>query len=153
MPSNLSGWFAVARADIAQILDHAGAKNGPSLVCVWVALLNISNACRSTSITIPVSTVARAAGITYRPTLKALHALEEIGLVSITTRMAERSAYTNEPSEYTLHATVSPCVQTTGGVGQNDRGGRSSKFTLMTDNKRTSKQDSSLPTGFVRRAD
>ena len=153
MTSNLSGWFAVARADIAQILDHAGAKNGPSLVCVWVALLSIANAFRATSITVSVSTIARAAGMGYKATLGALHALTETGLLAITARKAESSSVTNEVSEYALRATVNPSAKGQGGVCHIDSGGMASGNSMMPEIKRTRKQDSSLPTGFVRRAD
>ena len=62
---NAGGWFPVGRLDVERILDHAGEKNGPSLIAVWCALLSLANAGGGCELTIPVNAIARAAGLSY----------------------------------------------------------------------------------------
>ena len=105
------GWYMVARTDVQKILNHASAKNGPSLVCVWAAMMDIANSERSATFDTPVAAVARKAGLSYKPTLTALHRLQEINLLKITNRKAFGSNE-NEISTYQVITKLSFNVNT-----------------------------------------
>jgi hypothetical protein len=130
---NAVGWFPVARRDVETILDHAGEKNGPSLIAVWCALLSLANAGGSCELTIPVNAIARAAGLSYKPTLSALRCLSGIGLLTIEERYGT-DRRNREPSKYTLKASVSPCGVLTQGLGSFDTRVRESRRRLITEN-------------------
>ena len=102
-------------ADIESILDHAGEKNGPSLIAVWCACLSLANAGGSCELTVPVNAIARIAGLSYKPVLAALRCLCDIGLLTIEERYGT-DRRNREPSKYTLKASVSPCVKTPQGL-------------------------------------
>lgn len=129
---NAVGWFPVGRQDIETILDYSGAKNGPSLIAVWCALLSLANAGGSCELTIPVNAIARAAGLSYKPTLTALRCLSGIGLLTIEERYGT-DRRNREPSKYTLKASVSPCVKTPQPLGQNSTRVVESRRRLMTE--------------------
>jgi hypothetical protein len=129
---NTSGWYPVSRRDISTILDNAGEKNGPSLIAVWCALLSLANAGGSCELTIPVNAIARAAGLSYKPTLSALRCLSGIGLLKIEERYGT-DRRNREPSKYTLKASVSPCVKTPQPLGQNSTRVVESRRRLMTE--------------------
>ncbi|MGI6391972.1 MAG: hypothetical protein ACOX7Q_17585 [Kiritimatiellia bacterium] len=131
---NAVGWFPVGRRDIETILDHAGEKNGPSLIAVWCALLSLANAGGSCELTVPVNAIARAAGLTYKPVLSALRCLCDIGLLTIEERYGT-DRRNREPSKYTLKASVSPCVKTPQPLGQNSTRVVESRRRLMTEIK------------------
>ena len=130
---NASGWYPVGRLDVERILDNAGAKNGPSLIAVWCALLSLANAGGSCELTVPVNAIARAAGLSYKPTLTALRCLSGIGLLTIEERYGT-DRRNREPSKYTLKASVSPCVKTPQPLGQNSTRVVESRRRLMTEN-------------------
>ena len=127
------GWYPVSRQDIERILDSAGEKNGPSLIAVWCACLSLANAGGSCELTVPVNAIARAAGLSYKPTLKALHCLNGIGLLTVEERYGT-DRRNREPSKYTLKASVSPCGVTPQPLGQNAIRVRESRRRLMTEN-------------------
>lgn len=127
------GWFPVSRRDIETILDHAGEKNGPSLIAVWCACLSLANSGGSCELTVPVNAVARAAGLSYKPTHAALHCLSGIGLLTVEKRYGT-DRRNLEPSKYILKASVSPCGDTPQGLGQNSTGVRESRRRLTTEN-------------------
>ena len=129
---NAVGWYPVGRQDISTILDHAGEKNGPSLIAVWCALLSLANAGGSCELTIPVNAVARTAGLSYKPTLTALHALAGMNLLEIEERYGV-DRRNREPSKYTLKASVSPCGVLTQGLGSFDTRVVESRRRLMTE--------------------
>ncbi len=129
---NAGGWFPISRRDIETILDHAGEKNGPSLVAVWCACLSLANAGGSCELTVPVNAVARTAGLSYKPTLTALRCLCDIGLLTIEERYGT-DRRNREPSKYTLKASVSPCVKTPQALCQNSTRVRESRRRLMTE--------------------
>jgi hypothetical protein len=93
------GWYMVARTDVQKILNHASAKNGPSLVCVWAAMMDIANAEHKATFDRPVAAIARKAGVAYKATLNALHRLQEIEMLKITSHKAFGSNE-NEISTY-----------------------------------------------------
>jgi hypothetical protein len=128
------GWFPISRRDISTILDNAGEKNGPSLIAVWCACLSLANAGGSCELTIPVNAIARAAGLSYKPTHAALHCLSGIGLLTIEERYGT-DRRNREPSKYTLKASVSPCVKTPQPLGQNSTRVVESRRRLTTENK------------------
>jgi hypothetical protein len=128
------GWFPVSRRDVATILDYSGEKNGPSLIAVWCACLSLANAGGSCELTIPVNAIARAAGLSYKPTHAALHCLSGIGLLTIEERYGT-DRRNREPSKYTLKASVSPCVKTPQPLGHNSTRVRESRRRLMTEIK------------------
>ena len=130
---NTSGWYPVSRRDIETILDNAGEKNGPSLIAVWCACLSLANAGGSCELTVPVNAIARAAGLSYKPTHAALHCLSGIGLLTIEERYGT-DRRNREPSKYTLKASVSPCVKTPQPLGQNSTTLVESRRRLMTEN-------------------
>ena len=132
-----AGWFPIARRDIETILDHAGEKNGPSLVAVWCACLSLANAGGSCELTTPVNAIARASGLSYKPTLTALRCLSGIGLLTIEERFGT-DRRNREPSKYTLKASVSPCVKTPQPLGQNSTRVVESRRRLMTENNNNS---------------
>ena len=129
---NAGGWFPVGRLDVERILDNAGEKNGPSLIAVWCALLSLANAGGSCELTIPVNAIARAAGLSYKPTLTALRCLSGIGLLTIEERYGT-DRRNREPSKYTLKASVSPCGVLTQGLGSFDTRVVESRRRLMTE--------------------
>ena len=135
------GWFPIARRDIETILDHAGEKNGPSMVVVWCACLSLANAGGSCELTIPVNAIARAAGLSYKPTLAALHCLAGIGLLTIEERFGT-DRRNREPSKYTLKASVSPCGVLTQGLGSFDTRVVESRRRLMTENNNKDSKES-----------
>jgi len=126
------GWYPVSRQDIERILDSAGEKNGPSLIAVWCACLSLANAGGSCELTVPVNAIARAAGLSYKPTLKALHCLNGIGLLTVEERYGT-DRRNREPSKYTLKASVSPCGVTPQPLGQNAIRVRESRRRLTTE--------------------
>jgi len=128
-----AGWYPVARADVETILDNSGEKNSTSLVAVWNALLSLANAGGSCELTAPVNAIARAAGLSYKPTLSALRYLATIGLLKIEERHGQ-DRRNREPSKYTIMASVSPCVKTPQGLGQNSPRVRESGRRLLTEN-------------------
>ena len=128
------GWFAFARLDFERILDNAGAKNGPSLIVVWCACLSLANAGGSCELTVPVNAIARACGLSYKPTHAALRCLCDIGLLTIEERYGT-DRRNREPSKYTLKASVSPCGVTPQGLGRNSPRVRESRRRLMTEIK------------------
>lgn len=130
---NAVGWFPLSRQDIETILDHAGEKNGPSLIAVWCACLSLANAGGSCELTVPVNAIARAAGLSYKPTHAALHCLSGIGLLTIEERYGT-DRRNREPSKYTLKASVSPCGVLTQGLGSFDTRVRESRRRLITEN-------------------
>lgn len=127
-----TGWFPISRRDVETILDNAGEKNGPSLIAVWCACLSLANAGGSCELTVPVNAIARIAGLSYKPTLKALHCLNGIGLLTIEERYGT-DRRNREPSKYTLKASVSPCVKTPQPLGQNSTRVVESRRRLMTE--------------------
>lgn len=129
---NAVGWFPISRRDIETILDHAGEKNGPSLVAVWCALLSLANSGGSCELTVPVNAIARAAGLSYKPTHAALHCLSATGLLTIEERYGT-DRRNREPSKYTLKASVSPCGVLTQGLGSFDTRVVESRRRLMTE--------------------
>ncbi len=131
------GWYPIARRDVETILDHAGEKNGPSLIAVWCALLSLANAGGSCELTVPVNAIARAAGLSYKPVLSALRCLCDIGLLTIEERYGV-DRRNREPSKYTLLASVSPvspCGVTPQPLGQNSTRVVESRRRLMTEIK------------------
>ena len=135
------GWFPLSRQDIERILDHAAEKNGPSLIAVWCACLSLANAGGSCELTVPVNAIARAAGITYKPTHAALRCLCDIGLLTIEERYGT-DRRNREPSKYTVKASVSPCGVTPQPLGSFDPRVRESRRRLITENK-----DNNSPNG------
>jgi len=127
------GWYPIARRDVETILDHAGEKNGPSLIAVWCACLSLANSGGSCSLTVPVNAIARAAGLSYKPVLSALRCLCDIGLLTIEERYGT-DRRNREPSKYTLLASVSPCVKTPQPLGQNSTRVVESRRRLITEN-------------------
>jgi hypothetical protein len=105
------GWYPIARSDVQKILNNAAAKNGPSLVCVWTAIMDIANSERRATFDSPVAAIARKAGLAYKATLTALHRLQEINMLKITTRKAFGSNE-NEISTYQVITKVSLNVNT-----------------------------------------
>lgn len=103
------GWFAVARRDVATILDNAGEGGAGTLLSVWLALLSVANSERSTSVVIHIGRVARLSGVSYRTAATALRRLASAGLITIHTRKLEGTS-ANDASLYEIHATVSPCA-------------------------------------------
>lgn len=103
------GWFPVARADLATLLDSAGEGGAGTLLAVWLSLLSVANSERSTSVVIHIGRVARLSGISYRAAATALRRLASAGLVAIHARKLDGTAG-NDASLYELHATVSPCA-------------------------------------------
>lgn len=130
---NAGGWFPIARRDVETILDHAGEKNGPSLIAVWCACLSLANSGGSCELTIPVNAVARAAGLSYKPTHAALRCLCGIGLLTIEERYGT-DRRNREPSKYTLKASVSPCGVLPQPLGSFDPRVRESRRRLITEN-------------------
>jgi hypothetical protein len=127
------GWFAFARLDFERILDHAGAKNGPSLIVVWCACLSLANAGGSCELTVPVNAIARACGLSYKPTHAALRCLCDIGLLTIEERYGT-DRRNREPSKYTLKPSASPCGVTPQPLGSFDPRVRESRRRLITEN-------------------
>ena len=109
MNAPTGGWFAVARRDVATILDHSGEGGAGTLLSVWLALLSVANSERSTSVVIHIGRVARLSGVSYRTAATALRRLASAGLITIHTRKLE-GTLGNDASRYELHATVSPCA-------------------------------------------
>lgn len=101
------GWYKVARADVQKILNNASAKNGPSLVCVWAAMMDIANAEHGATFDRPIAAIARKAGLAYKATLMALHRLQEMGMLKITSHKAFNSNE-NEISTYQVISKVLP---------------------------------------------
>jgi len=106
---NAVGWFAVARRDVATILDHSGEGGAGTLLAVWLTLLSVANSERSTSLVIHIGRIARLSGVSYKSAATALRRLASAGLVVIHTRKLDDTAG-RDASIYELHATVSPCA-------------------------------------------
>jgi hypothetical protein len=109
MNAPTGGWFAVARQDVATILDRSGEGGAGTLLSVWLALLSVANSERSTSLAIHIGRVARLSGVSYRTAATALRRLASAGLVVIHPRKLE-GTLGNDASIYELRATVSPCA-------------------------------------------
>jgi len=110
-PAQNRGWYPILRTDVQKILNNASAKNGPSLVCVWTAMMDIANNERSATFDTPVAAIARKAGLSYKATLTALHRLQGINLLKITTRRVFGSKE-NEISTYQVITKLSLNVNT-----------------------------------------
>ncbi len=104
-----SGWYPIARRDVATILDHSGEGGAGTLLAVWLALLSVANSERSTSLAIHIGRVARLSGVSYRTAANALRRLASTGLIVIHPRKLDGTA-ANDASIYELRATVSPCA-------------------------------------------
>jgi len=103
------GWFPVARADLATLMDSAGAGGAGTLLAVWLALLSVANSEKTTTLVIHIGRVARLSGISYRAAATALRRLASAGLIVIHPRKLDGTS-ANDASLYELHATVSPCA-------------------------------------------
>jgi hypothetical protein len=95
--------------------------------------LSLANAGGSCELTVPVNAIARAAGLSYKPTLTALRCLSGIGLLTIEERYGT-DRRNREPSKYTLKASVSPCVKTPQPLCQNSTRVVESRRRLITEN-------------------
>ena len=140
MNAPTGGWFAVARRDVATILDHSGEGGAGTLLSVWLALLSVANSERSTSVVIHIGRVARLSGVSYRTAATALRRLASAGLITIHTRKLE-GTLGNDASRYELHATVSPCADfAEGTVGFAEGTVNHDVGTLPTENNKDSKE-------------
>ena len=102
------GWFAISRADMERILTSANERDGTTLFTVWSALVSLCNLHQTCDLIAPVGMVARLAGLGYKATLRALHALAGMNLLEIEERRV-LGKMSREPSLYRVKASTPPC--------------------------------------------
>ena len=83
MNAPTGGWFAIGRRDMEMILTSANERDGTTLFTVWAAVISLCNLHQTCDLIAPVGMIARLAGLGYKATLRALHALAGIDLLEI----------------------------------------------------------------------
>ena len=160
------GWFPVARADLATLLDSAGEGGAGTLLAVWLALLSVANSERSTSVAIHIGRVARLSRTSYRTAATALRRLASAGLITIHPRKLEGTSG-HDASLYELRAAISPCANFAEGTADFAEGTvnhdvgilptKNNNVSKETNNKRTKREASDAagkltPENFPERA-
>ena len=110
------GWFAISRADMEKILTSANERDGTTLFTVWAAVVSLCNLHQTCDLIAPVGMIARLAGLGYKATLRALHALAGMNLLEIEERRA-LGKMSREPSLYRVKASTPPCGGKPQGLG------------------------------------
>jgi len=137
---NAGGWFPVARADLATLLDSAGEGGAGAMLSVWLSLLSVANNERQTAVAIHIGRIARLSGVSYRSAATALRRLASAGLVVIHTRKLEGTS-ANAASCYEIRATVSPCANFAEGTADFAEGSANhNEGILPTENNNVSKE-------------
>ena len=108
MNAPTGGWFAISRADMETILTSANERDGTTLFTVWAAVISLCNLHQTCDLIAPVGMVARLAGLGYKATLRALHALAGMNLLEIEERRV-LGKMGREPSLYRVKASTPPC--------------------------------------------
>ena len=119
MNAPTGGWFAISRADMETILTSASERDGTTLFTVWAAVISLCNLHQTCDLIAPVGMVARLAGLGYKATLRALHALAGMNLLEIEERRV-LGKMSREPSLYRVKASTPPCGDKTQGLGTKD---------------------------------
>lgn len=110
------GWYPVSRQDMERILTSANERDGTTLFTVWSAVVSLCNLHQTCDLIAPVGMVARLAGLGYKSTLRALHALAGIDLLEIEERRV-LGKMSREPSLYRVKASTPPCGGKPQGLG------------------------------------
>jgi hypothetical protein len=116
MSAPTGGWFAISRADMERVLTSAGERDGTTRFAVWAAVISLCNLHQTCDLIAPVGMIARLAGLGYKATLRALHALAGIDLLEIEERRVLGKTG-REPSLYRVKASTPPCGLPTQGSG------------------------------------
>ena len=119
MNAPTGGWYPLARADMERILTSANERDGTTLFTVWAAVVSLCNLHQTCDLIAPVGMVARLAGLGYKSTLRALHALAGMNLLEIEERRA-LGKMSREPSLYRVKASTPPCGDKPRGLGSKD---------------------------------
>lgn len=119
MNAPTGGWFAIARRDVETILTSANERDGTTLFAVWAALVSLCNLHQTCDLIAPVGMIARLAGLGYKATLRALHALAGMNLLEIEERRV-LGKMSREPSLYRVKASTPPCGGKPEGLGSKD---------------------------------
>ena len=119
MNAPTGGWFAIGRQDMERILVSANERDGTTLFTVWAAVISLCNLHQTCDLIAPVGMIARLAGLGYKATLRALHALAGIDLLEIEERRA-LGKMSREPSLYRVKASTPPCGDKPRGLGSKD---------------------------------
>ena len=119
MNAPTGGWFAIGRQDMERILVSANERDGTTLFTVWAAVISLCNLHQTCDLIAPVGMIARLAGLGYKATLRALHALAGIDLLEIEERRV-LGKMSREPSLYRVKASTPPCGGKPEGLGIKD---------------------------------
>ena len=119
MNAPTGGWFAISRADMETILTSANERDGTTLFTVWAAVISLCNLHQTCDLIAPVGMVARLAGLGYKATLRALHALAGMNLLEIEERRV-LGKMGREASLYRVKASTPPCGLPPQGLGSKD---------------------------------
>ena len=119
MNAPTGGWFAIGRQDMERILVSANERDGTTLFTVWAAVISLCNLHQTCDLIAPVGMIARLAGLGYKATLRALHALAGIDLLEIEERRV-LGKMSREPSLYRVKASTPPCGGKPQGLGTKD---------------------------------
>jgi hypothetical protein len=101
------------------ILTSANERDGTTLFTVWAAVISLCNLHQTCDLIAPVGMVARLAGLGYKATLRALHALAGMNLLEIEERRV-LGKMGREPSIYRVKASTPPCGLPPQGLGSKD---------------------------------
>ena len=99
-----------------RILTSAHERDGTTLFTVWAAVISLCNLHQTCDLIAPVGMVARLAGLGYKATLRALHALAGMNLLEIEERRV-LGKMSREPSLYRVKASTPPCGGKPEGLG------------------------------------
>ncbi len=76
------GWFRVHRADIARIVQHCQPGKSASVICTWLALLDMANQRKAESFDVGVGVLCSISGLSRRTIFDTFKVLENLGLLS-----------------------------------------------------------------------
>lgn len=113
------GWYPIARQDMEMILVSANERDGTTFFTVWAAVISLCNLHQTCDLIAPVGMIARLAGLGYKATLRALHALAGMNLLEIEERRVP-GKMGREPSLYRVKASTPPCGDKPRGLGSKD---------------------------------